>query len=92
MRVKAMECRARLSCRSPPRLSRCRLVWPLLAGIGLAPGEFGEGGVGADPAGVGEADQRLGGADRADAGALGQAGGEFVDEFEQCFSLARTCR
>ncbi|MEJ7655399.1 MAG: hypothetical protein WKH64_19725 [Chloroflexia bacterium] len=24
---------ARLSCRSPPRLSRCRLVWPLEAGI-----------------------------------------------------------
>src|SRR5206468_2787762 len=28
---------AALSCLSPPRLSRCRLVLPLLAGIGLAP-------------------------------------------------------
>ena len=30
-------CRARLSWRSPPRLSRCRVVWPLEAGIGAAP-------------------------------------------------------
>jgi hypothetical protein len=30
-------CSARLSCRSPPRLSRCRLVWPLEAGIGATP-------------------------------------------------------
>ncbi len=30
-------CRARLSWRSPPRLSRCRRVWPLEAGIGATP-------------------------------------------------------
>ena len=29
--------RARLSWRSPPRLSRCRVVWPLEAGIGATP-------------------------------------------------------
>ena len=28
---------ARFSARSPPRLSRCRTVWPLLAGTGLVP-------------------------------------------------------
>jgi dihydrofolate reductase len=28
---------ARLSCRSPPRLSRWRRVWPLLAGTGATP-------------------------------------------------------
>src|SRR5664279_3269268 len=32
-----MVCNARLSCRSPPRLRRCRLVRPLLASSGLAP-------------------------------------------------------
>ncbi len=30
-------CRAQLSCRSPPRLSRCRVVWPEEAGIGATP-------------------------------------------------------
>ena len=30
-------CRARLSWRSPPRLSRCRIVWPLEAGTGATP-------------------------------------------------------
>src|SRR6266568_853251 len=29
--------RARLSWRSPPRLSRCRIVWPLEAGTGATP-------------------------------------------------------
>ena len=28
---------ARLRARSPPRPCRCRMVWPLLAGIGLVP-------------------------------------------------------
>ena len=32
-----MVCRARFSARSPPRLSRCRTVRPLLAGSGLVP-------------------------------------------------------
>ena len=30
-------CIARLSCLSPPRLSRCRTVWPLDAGTGATP-------------------------------------------------------
>src|SRR5450756_933094 len=29
--------RARLSCRLPPRLRRCRLVWPEDAGVGAVP-------------------------------------------------------
>jgi hypothetical protein len=32
-----MVCSARLSWRSPPRLSRCRIVWPLEAGTGATP-------------------------------------------------------
>ena len=37
MRVSAMAWMARFRARSPPRLSRCRIVWPLLAGMGLVP-------------------------------------------------------
>ena len=37
IRVAAMVCSARFRARSPPRLSRCRTVRPLLAGSGLAP-------------------------------------------------------
>jgi hypothetical protein len=37
IRVTAMAWMARLSARPPPRLSRCRMVWPLLAGVGLVP-------------------------------------------------------
>jgi hypothetical protein len=36
IRVTAMAWMARFSARSPPRLSRCRMVLPLLAGMGLA--------------------------------------------------------
>src|SRR3954453_21884088 len=32
-----MMCRAKLACRSPPRLSRWRVVRPLLAGTGATP-------------------------------------------------------
>ena len=32
-----MVCSAQLACRSPPRLSRCRLVLPEEAGIGVVP-------------------------------------------------------
>jgi len=46
---------ARLRARSPPRLSRCRMVWPLLAGMGLA-AEGDECGLVVAAAGVGEAD------------------------------------
>src|SRR6266516_7721396 len=45
-----MVCRARLSCRSPPRLSRCRVTCPDDAGIGLTPGQGGKGRLRADPA------------------------------------------
>jgi hypothetical protein len=37
MRVMAMVWMARFRARSPPRLSRCRTVLPLLAGSGLVP-------------------------------------------------------
>ena len=37
MRVSAMAWMARFSARSLPRLSRCRMARPLLAGIGLVP-------------------------------------------------------
>src|ERR671924_482519 len=37
MRTMAMVCSALLRARSPPRLSRWRVVWPLLASSGLAP-------------------------------------------------------
>ncbi len=37
IRVTAMAWMARFSARSSPRLSRCRTVLPLLAGIGLVP-------------------------------------------------------
>src|SRR5437870_109309 len=37
MRLSALMCRAQLSWRSPPRLSRWRLIWPLEAWTGLTP-------------------------------------------------------
>jgi hypothetical protein len=37
IRIKVFVCIARLSCRSPLRLSRCRLVSPEEAGIGATP-------------------------------------------------------
>jgi hypothetical protein len=37
IRIRVMVCRARLSCRSPLRLIRCRLVSPEDAGIGETP-------------------------------------------------------
>src|SRR3712207_842139 len=37
MRVTTTRCRAALAWRSPPRLSRCRMVLPLEAGIGQVP-------------------------------------------------------
>ena len=43
-------------------------------------GQRGEGGLVAAPPGVGEAHDGLGGADRADAGPVGQAWGEIVDD------------
>src|SRR6476661_5325811 len=45
---------------------------------GAGPGQGGERGVVAAAAGVGEADNRLGGANRADAMAVGQPGGQLV--------------
>jgi hypothetical protein len=44
MRVRAMVCTARFSARSPPRLSRCRTVCPLLAGTGLVPASAAKAG------------------------------------------------
>jgi len=42
MRVSAMAWMARFSARSPPRLSRCRTVRPLLAGIGRVESDQGQ--------------------------------------------------
>jgi hypothetical protein len=47
---------------------------------GAGPGQGGERGVVPAAAGVGEADNRLGGANRADAMAVGQPGGQLVDD------------
>jgi hypothetical protein len=61
-------------------------VEPVAQGLAAAgrkwagPGQGGERGLAADSAGVGEADDHLGGGDRADAVAGGQAGGQFVDD------------
>ena len=69
-----MVCSARLSCRSPLRLRRCRLVSPEDAGIGDGAGEGRERGLGPEPAWVRPADQHLRGADRSDPGQVEQFG------------------
>ncbi len=69
-----MTCRARLSWRSPQRLSRWRTVWPEEAGIGATPARHGERGVVAAAAGVGPGAEHDGGDDRADAGLVEQVG------------------
>jgi hypothetical protein len=73
---------ARFRARSPPRPCRYRTVIPLLAGIGLVP-PSGVRGLAAAPAGVGEAHDGLGGADRPDAEAAGQAGSDVIDDGQQ---------
>src|SRR5690242_18576074 len=81
-----MTCIARFSARSPPRLSRCRTVWPLLAGIGPVPpsaAQRGERGLIAAPAGMGEAHDGLRGADRPDPVAADKAGGDVLDDGQQ---------
>ena len=65
-------CSARLSCRSPPRLSRCRVVWPLEAGIGAVPARRAKACFGADATLVRPGDDQLGSDDRADAGLVEQ--------------------
>src|SRR5215216_2121326 len=78
-----MVCKARFSCRSPPRLRRWRTIWPEEAWTGAAPSQHGEGGLRAESARMGPADQELGGVDGADAG-LGQQGrGHNHDELAQ---------
>jgi hypothetical protein len=80
IRVLAMVWMARLRARSPPWLSRWRMVCPLEASIGGGRGECGEGGIGAAAPGVGERDESLGGADGADSGPGGQLGDQVVDD------------
>ena len=61
-RVIAMMCSAWLSCRSPPRLSRCWVRWPEEHGIGAVPGLQREARVRAESLGAGGvADQDRGG-------------------------------
>ncbi len=62
IRIRVIVCMARLSCRSPLRLRRCRLVSPDDAGISET-GEGGGGGFWAESSLVRPADQDLGGGD-----------------------------
>jgi DDE domain len=61
-----MVCKARLSCRSPPRLSRWRTTWPEKASTGCSAAQHRECGLGAEPARARPADEHLGGGDRPD--------------------------
>jgi hypothetical protein len=81
---------ARFRARSPPRPCRYRTVIPLLAGIGLVP-PSGVRGLAAAPAGVGEAHDGLGGADRPDAEAAGQAGSDVIDDASSWQRLSFSC-
>jgi hypothetical protein len=73
-----------LACRSPPRLSRWRLVFPLEAGIGETPHKAAKGGFGAEPAGVVAAgDKQLGGGLGAGTADGGQPGPGDADEHGQ---------
>src|SRR5690348_15009361 len=79
---------ARFSARSPPQLSRCRMVRPLLAGIGLVPPREANAASLRHRPGQVEADDGLGGADRPDAVAAGEAGGDVVDDGQQLGAVA----
>lgn len=83
--VIAMECRARLRSRSPPRPRRCRVRWPLLASSGATPASAAKAASPADPAGVGPADEQLGGGDWPNTGFGEQyrPGGVLPDQGEQ---------
>jgi hypothetical protein len=78
MRISEMVGRARLSCRSPLRLSRCRLVSPEEARIG----EGREGRLGPEPAGMGPADQDLSSGDRPDAEQVQELRRHLADQDE----------
>ena len=81
MRLTAMVCRARLSWRSPSRLSRCRSVRPEDTGTGAVPEQHRERGFGGDPAGVRPGQQDLRGAVRAGAGpGRDEARGHVLDD------------
>ncbi len=75
-----MVCSALLSARSPPRLSRCRTVRPLLASSGLVPDSAANAASLRHPADVGKADNDLGGGDRADPAPLCQPGRHVLDD------------
>ena len=51
-RLMAIMCRAELAARSPPRLSRCRVVIPDEAGNGAAPQSIAKEGLGGEAFGV----------------------------------------
>ena len=80
MWVRAMVWMALLRARSPPRLSRCRTVWPLLARQWAGVRQRGERGIVSAPSDMGERDDGLGGGDRADAAAIGQSGSHLVGD------------
>ena len=86
-------CRARLSWRSPPRLSRCRVVWPLEAGIGATPASRAKAASERTRPWCDQADDQLGGDDRADAGLVEQPGCERAHVGEDlAFELVRLRR
>lgn len=71
---------ALFSARSPPRLSRWRVVWPLEAWNRAGAGELGEGGVAAAASGVGKRHDGLGGADRGRFRVVEQSGNQVADD------------
>ena len=76
-----MVCSAQLACRSPPRLSRCRLVFPEETGIGVVPHRAAKP-AGRDPVGVvAGGDQQLRGGEGPEAGFGEQLGGQLGDQF-----------
>ena len=74
--------RARLSWRSPPRLSRWRIVCPLEAGSGATPARRAKAASERTRSLVRPGDDQLRGDDRADAGFVEQFGHERTDVFE----------
>src|SRR6476620_7608716 len=71
---------ALFSCRSPPRLSRCRSVLPEDAGIGQVPARLANADSERTPARVRPGDEDGGGDDRSYAEELPQLRGVLVDQ------------
>ena len=89
IRVRAMAWIARLSARSPPRLSPVPDRSAAAGRHGAGAAEGGEYGFATAAAGVGEGDDGLRGADRPDAIAAGQAGGDVIPDGQQVEPVRR---